>query len=121
MRSPLVKQLFEKYAEGNWSLADLARWANENGLTSPPSRRKRTYEEMLLDEDVKIEPVARPLTFNHIHKILTNSFYIGQVLGNDRVFVKSISHTPLVDENIFYKVQGLLNTKKVRTSQLRRS
>lgn len=113
IRAPLVRQLFEKYAEGTWSLSDLARWANENGLTTPPARRKRTFDEMLQDEEVKIEPVSRPLTFNHIHKILTNSFYIGQVLGNDRVFIKSISHSPLVDENLFYKVQGLLNTKKV--------
>ena len=113
VRAPLVKQLFEKYAEGTWSLSDLARWANDIGLTTVPSRRKRTVEERLGEKEVKIEAVSRPLTFNHIHKILTNSFYIGQVLGNDRVFIKSISHAPMVSKDLFYKVQGLLNMKKV--------
>ena len=114
IRAPLVKQLFEKYAEGTWSLSDLARWANDNGLTTKPVRRKRTLEERLeTGTQVEIEPVSRPITFNHTHKILTNSFYIGQVKGNDGVFVKSTSHKALIDEDLFYKVQGLLNTKKV--------
>ncbi len=112
-RSPLVKQLFEKYAEGNWTLADLARWANENGLITVPARRKRTEQEMLMDDEVTIDAVSRPMTFNHIHKILTNQFYIGKVLGNENQWVKSVSHAPLVDEDLFYRVQGLLRSKKV--------
>lgn len=111
-RAPLIKQLFVKYAEGTWSLADLARWANENGLTMRPVRRKRTTEEMLSDESVTIDPVSRPITFNHIHKIITNQFYIGKVLGNDGVHISSKSHQPIIDENTFYKVQSLLNIKK---------
>ena len=111
-RAPLVKQLFERYTDGTWSLADLARWANENGLVMRPVRRKRTVEEMLSDEEVKIDPVARPVTFNQIHKILTNQFYIGKVLGNDGVHIPSKSHLPLVSEELFYKAQSLLNTKK---------
>lgn len=113
VRAPLVRQLFEKYTQGNWSLADLARWANDNGLTTPPVRRKRTIEERALDEDIKIDAVSRPITFNHIHKILTNLFYIGKVLGNDGVYVASVSHKPLITEDLFYGVQGLLNKKKV--------
>ena len=112
-RAPLVKQLFEKYAEGNWSLADLARWANDNGLTTRPVRRKRTLTEKLREVPAEIEAVSRPITFNHTHKILTNPFYIGQVYGNDRIFVKSACHTALIDEALFYKVQSLLNIKKV--------
>lgn len=112
LRAPLIKQLFEKYAEGTWSLTDLARWANENGLVTRPTRRKRTMEEMLSDEDVEIQPVSRPLTFNHIHKILTNLFYTGKVLGNDGIYIPSKSHQPLVSEELYYRVQSLLNTKK---------
>jgi site-specific DNA recombinase len=113
IRAPLIKQLFEKYADGTWSLSDLAKWANNNGLTTRPVRRKRTPEEMLFDEELKIDPVTRLVTFNHIHKILTNLFYIGKVLGNDGVYVTSTSHSALIDEELFYRVQGLLNTKKV--------
>jgi site-specific DNA recombinase len=115
VRAPLVKQLFQKYAEGTWSLADLARWSNENGLTARPVRRKRTIEERLADEEVKIEPIERSLTFNHIHKILTNSFYIGKVLGNDGVYIQGKSHQPLVEEELFYAVQSSLNIKKAST------
>lgn len=113
VRAPLVKQLFEKYAEDTWSLSDLAQWANDNNLRSRPVRRKRTLDEMLSDEEVMIEPVERLLTFNHIHKILTNLFYIGRVLGNDGVYVPSTSHQALVSEDLFYKVQNMLAKKKV--------
>ncbi|HEY4513066.1 MAG TPA: recombinase family protein [Candidatus Paceibacterota bacterium] len=113
IRAPLVKQIFEKYSEGTWSLADLTKWANENGLTTRPVRRKRTSEEMLRDEEVKIDPITRPITFNYIHKILTNSFYIGKVLGNNGIYVDSISHQPLVSEDLFYRVQSLLKHRKV--------
>lgn len=111
-RAPLIKQLFEKYADGTWTLSDLARWANENGLTARPSRRKRTEQEMLSDDEIVIEAVSRPLTFNHIHKILTNLFYIGKVFGNDKTWIKSSSHEALVDDDLFFRVQGLLRAKK---------
>lgn len=113
VRAPLVKQLFEKYAEDTWSLADLAQWASDNNLRARPVRRKRTLDEMLSDEEVVIEPIERPLTLNHIHKILTNLFYIGKVLGNDGVYVPSTSHHPLVSEDLFYKVQNLMAKKRV--------
>ncbi len=113
VRAPLVRQLFEKYAEGTWSLSDLARWAGENNLINRPVRRRRTIEEMLSDEDVVIGAIERPLTFNHIQKILTNLFYIGKVLGNDNVYVQSTAHEPLVSEELFYKVQRQLEKKKV--------
>lgn len=114
-RAPLVKKLFEKYAEGTWSLIDLARWANKQGLTMPPTRRKRTAEEMLRTEDevVDIKPTERPLRTNNIHWILRNQFYIGKIIGNDGVWTQSTSHKPLVDEQLFWKVQELLTKKKV--------
>lgn len=114
-RAPIVKQLFEKYAEGNWSLADLAKWANDQGLTMPAKRRKRTKEEMLCDEEVVIEPIVRPITINNVHTILRNRFYTGKVRGNDNSFVPSASHSALIDGSLFLKVQQMLLSKRVST------
>ncbi len=113
IRAPLVKQLFEKYAEGIYSLADLARWANEQGLTMQPARRPRTLEEKLSDEKIVIEPISRMMNINVIQKTLKNPFYIGLVLGNDKVHIKSISHEALIDEDLFYRVQSMLKSKRV--------
>jgi len=117
VRAPLVKQLFEEYATGRYSLADLARWANAHGLTMPPVRRRRTDQEILAeDEDeqtLKIERVERPITYTNIHKILSSPFYTGRVLGVDNKYVVSTSHKPLVSDELFDKVQVLLGSKRV--------
>src|SRR5579871_2257252 len=41
-RGPIIKQLFELCATGDWSLADLVRFAGKHGLTTRPVRRRRT-------------------------------------------------------------------------------
>lgn len=113
IRAPIIRQLFEKYAEGNWSLSDLARFANDQGLTMPPVRRKRTQDELLQDEEIVIEAAARPVTATNIHKILTNPFYIGKIIGVNSDLVQSVSHLPLIDQELFAKVQHVLTGKKV--------
>src|SRR5262249_22717720 len=50
-RAALIAKLFELYATGEWSLADLARWAIEQGFTMMPMRRRRTEEERLAEEE----------------------------------------------------------------------
>ena len=113
-RAPIIKKIFEQYASGDWSLEDLARFARKEGLTTLPMRRRRTEEEMLAEEDeeVKIDPVARPLTANMVHKILTNPFYTGKIIGNNRQYIPSASHQALVSEKLFNDVQRLLNKRK---------
>lgn len=115
-RAPVIKQLFEIAATGEWSLADLARWAIEQGFTMPPMRRRRTREEILAEEEddvrLEIDAVSRLPTFNSIHKILTNPFYTGKVLGNDGAWVPSNSHEALVSEELFNTVREQLRNKK---------
>lgn len=117
VRAPMVKQLFERYTTGLYSLSDLARWANFQGMTMPAVRRRRTDEEILAEEEdeetLKIEPVERPFTYNNIHKILNNPFYTGRILGVDGEYIKSASHVALVSDELFNKVQGMLGNKKV--------
>lgn len=115
VRGPIIIKLFEMAATGEWSLEDMARWAIEQGFTMPPMRRRRTKEEMLMEEEddvrTEIEAVCRPPTFNSIHKILSNRFYIGEVIGNDGVWVQSTSHEALVSEELFNLVQKRLNKR----------
>ena len=117
IRAPIVKQLFEKYAEGNWSLADLARWANAQGLTMPPVRKRRTKEDMLSEEVednmTVLEPVSRPIRANNVHKILTSPFYTGKIFGNDGQLIASNSHSALISDALFSVVQSLMRKKNV--------
>jgi site-specific DNA recombinase len=113
-RAPVIQKMYELYATGDWSLSDLARYAKEQGFISVPMRRRRTKEEMLAEEDdtVVIEKTSRPMTPNHISRILTNPFYIGKILDSDGKYIDSTSHEPLVDEKLFNLVQSMLNKKK---------
>ncbi len=117
-RAPMVKEMFELYATGDWSLSDLTRHARKIGLTAPPMRRRRTKEEMLADEEVRLEKVTSPIQQGYMAQILKNKFYIGYIIGNNGKageWVKSESHEPLVDEKLFNKVQALLGKKNVST------
>lgn len=105
VRAPLIKRMFEKYDQENISLRDLEFWAKQQGLTSPPLRRSRTTSEMLSDEEVIIEPTERPLKANYIGLILRNPFYIGLIKGNDGTYIHSNSHEPLIDKDLFDRVQ----------------
>jgi site-specific DNA recombinase len=115
VRAPIVRQLFNKYATGNWSLSQLTKWAISQGFTMTPKRRNRTADERQEEEEsdnqTEISPVAHIPCRSSIHGILSNPFYTGKTLGNEGVFVKSNSHKALVSEEIFSMVQKILNRK----------
>jgi site-specific DNA recombinase len=117
VRAPIVKRLFEKYATGEYTLASLRTYAIAQGLTMPASRKRRTRAEMLSDNDIdsiqeraKIEGIPH---VSSISTILNNPFYIGYIRGNDGKLVKSNSHEPLIDTDLFNKVQNVLGSKTV--------
>ena len=115
VRAPIIRKMFEMYAKEEWSLADLARWANQQGFTMPPMRRRRTEKETLAEEDddvrLKLEAICRPLTYNVAHKILTNLFYTGRTLDGNRQWIFSTSHEAIIDDEIFNEVQLKLHKK----------
>ncbi len=113
-RAPIIKQMYEYYATGDWSLSDIARYATEQGFVTVPMRRRRTKEEMLAEEDEfkEIEKTSRPVTENHISRILTNPFYTGKVLNSERKYIPSNSHEAIVSEKLFNDVQTVLKKKK---------
>lgn len=116
-RGPLIRKFFELYTTGEWTIASLARFANEQGFTMPARRKRRTAREMLEveedDSNIEMEKVERTVLKSGMHKILTNPFYVGKIKGNDGVLIQSTSHKPLVSEILFEKVQRLLAGKKV--------
>ncbi|WP_367914599.1 recombinase family protein [Leadbetterella sp. DM7] len=114
VRAPVIKRMFELYATGTWSIADIARYAADQALTTIPTRKKRTRAE-ILDEtvDPKDMPmVSSPLQKSHVGRILSNPFYIGKILNSQGEYIQSISHKPLISEKLFEKVQEQLTTKK---------
>ncbi len=118
VRAPLVRQMFELYGTGKYGFRSLVTWADENGLTKKPSRRKRTSEEILNNvEPESIEKTVRPLDIHDIEHILRNRFYLGEVrLGKDTekkiVWGKSIAHQALIDTKTFNEVQRLMKTRQ---------
>ncbi|MCX6739440.1 MAG: recombinase family protein [Candidatus Parcubacteria bacterium] len=106
---------FAKLADEGWSLADIARWAIEQGFTMPPVRRRRTNEEILIDEEnddrVDIKKTAHLPNANTIHKILTNRFYTGKILTKDGRWIQSACHEAIIPEDLFNRVQEKLQRR----------
>lgn len=113
-RAPIIRRMYELYATGDWSLSDIARFAQEQGFVTVPMRRRRTKEEMLSEEDEieEIPKTSRPVTENHISRILTNLFYTGRTLNSKGEYISSISHEAIVDDELFEQVQSILKKKK---------
>lgn len=114
VRGPIIQQMYELYGTGEWSQIALARFATDQGFTTVPMRKRRTKDEMLADDSDEEEvrdKYSRPITANHISRILKNRFYIGEVLDVNGKYIKSESHEALVSVELFNKVQKLLNKK----------
>ncbi len=113
-RAYLVRRIFEQYATGEWSFSTLAAWANEQGLTTKPCRRKRTKAEKLQGVELSDIPKStRPITEASIWHILSNPFYIGKITHKGELFDSKV-HQPLVDLATYYKVQSVLKKKAVK-------
>jgi site-specific DNA recombinase len=110
-RAPIVKRIFQHYATGEWSFAQLGKWAQQQGLTKKPIRRKRTLEEMLGNLDASTLPkLARPVDHKTIEYILKNPFYIGKIKTQGG-YQNGKFHQPLIDTSLFNKVQQILKRK----------
>jgi DNA invertase Pin-like site-specific DNA recombinase len=90
--APFVKECFECYSSGQWSLPELVQRMHERGL-----RNRR----------------GGPVTMNGISTILTNPFYVGimRIRRTGQEF--SGNHEPLVSRELFQRVQALLHGKAV--------
>jgi len=87
-RGPLIRQVFERYATGAYTLTQIRRMGNDMGLTG-----------------------ARGGTFSksHYHRLLQNPIYCGLIQYNGELYEGN--HEPLVTKQQFDQVQAVLNQK----------
>lgn len=96
-RGPMMRWAFEEYATGNWTLRTLLKALTEKGFTAPPSARR----------------AARVMSIGHFNRLLRNPYYKGVVRYNG-LEVQG-THEPLIDEELFSKVQELLSENDAKT------
>ncbi len=109
-KSPIVREMFKHYATGDWSIAQLAKWARDQGLTMRPRRPNRSMEEILEDdedgEDLR-PPVSLPVTAKCVEQMLTRPFYAGILRHGDEEFTGV--HEPLITRALFQRVQDVMH------------
>ena len=101
-----VKKIFEMYASGGHTLASLAAWLNEQGF-------KTRNKKELKDGKGNIVTGPRPFSLYSIRWILHNPFFAGKVYYGGESYPGV--HEPIVDEDLFAKVQERLKISKNRS------
>lgn len=86
--APLMRQMFEWYATGNYSVLRIWKELHEAGLRSRSGR---------------MVPTSR------IHKLLTNPFYYGKMRWIGQIYPGK--HDPIISKDLFDKVQSILKRK----------
>ena len=94
-RAPLMRDAFQLYATGDYSLAELAALLEDRGLRSRPTRKL----------------AERLVPANKLNVLLRNAYYTGVVPYAGKVYPGR--HEPLVDEATFLDVQDLLTSKRL--------
>ena len=87
-RSPYVKQMFEMYATGNYSLRQVKEVMDQAGLKSNTASPKL-------------------LTISMIYHTLKNPFYYGMMKIKNELYQHK--YPPLITENLFDKAQEIMN------------
>ncbi len=93
-RAPLITWAFHRYTEPSVSLSQLALELAQRGLTT-----RRTPQVP-----------SRTLTDTDLHKILTNSYYLGLVSFSGATYAGK--HEPLIDQETWDKVQDALQSRR---------
>jgi len=84
-----VRWAFETYAEGDWSTAMLLEELTIRGLTTRPTPKRP----------------AKPLTISGMHKLLTNPYYMGEVVYRGVRYAGR--HQAVVDPVTWQRVQAI--------------
>jgi DNA invertase Pin-like site-specific DNA recombinase len=95
-RAPVIKQMFEKVAYEQWTGRRIYHW--------------------LKSEKKFITKTGRPLALGNIYIILKNAFYYGVFeypIGSGKWYTGQ--HTPIVEKELFDKVQEQLVRSEIRT------
>ena len=89
-RGPLIREAFELYATGEWTLRTLLDHLTERGLRSRATRRRG----------------LQPVSLSRLGAILRSRYYIGYVYYRGAEYPGR--HEPLVSEELFDRVQAML-------------
>lgn len=87
-----IQAAWELMATGTKSLREVAKILNEQGI----SDKRKGYKESLI----------RPQTLSGVFR---NKFYAGKVVSKKYGMEVQGQHTPMVSEELFYKVQAILD------------
>ena len=87
-RAELIKLIFNKFSNGLYTLEDLRKITNDDGL--------KTWK-------------GKPISSQSINKIIKNKFYIG-IMTVGLVEYEG-THEKLINEELFYKCQAVLNKR----------
>ena len=96
VRAPLIKQLFELYATGNYSIEMLHREITLRGLTS--------------------KSTSRPLTRASIHNILNNTTYYGTCKAFGKIYTPDIE--PIVTHDLWQRCQDILRDRDLNPCKI---
>lgn len=92
--APWVKRVFQEFASGDWSLKALARKLDSQGIPVRSQRNRKT----------------KRFHHSHLDRMLRNRIYIGLIdWGN--VQGAEGTHEPLIDSELFYRVENLLSIR----------
>lgn len=99
--APYIKQMFEWYATGNYSLNRLEMELYKGGL------RTRTYTKEV--DGKKTIKGGKRLRRSKIHTMLQDPFFYGQIHWLDKIY--GGKQEPIISKELFDKVQTILRRK----------
>ncbi|MCM3897868.1 recombinase family protein [Gordonia sputi] len=95
-RAPLIRQAFEMYATGDYSIDRLQEAMADLGLKSRPQGRSAATE----------------LSRSHLHRMLSDPYYIGIVRYKGETFPGR--HQPIIPADLFERVQKVIEDRSAR-------
>ena len=95
-RASLVRQVFELYSTGDYSIELLHTTMTDLGLTSRATAHRP----------------EKPVSANRLHQILSDPYYAGWVIVDGQLYPGR--HQPIVSQDLFDRVQDVLDARSRR-------
>jgi site-specific DNA recombinase len=95
LRGPLIRQAFELYATGDYTFADLSEAMEDRGLTTKPSAKRP----------------SKAISPTYFSRLLRDRYYCGIITLDGAEHPGR--HDALVPDDLFHKVQQLLDSRGV--------
>lgn len=102
-RAPFVRRAFELYADGDSTIDDIVTDLNRNGLTTRGTQARP----------------AGPISKSKVAAMLKDPYYLGLVKHKGQTYPGR--HTPLIDQELFDRVQDLLEARGYAGERRRRN